>query len=191
MHPPTSHAALHHGLCVWFTGLSGSGKTTTATALARCLTQAGHSVVSVDGDVFRATQSPRLGFSREDRDLNVRRIAETAAVAVHEGHVAVVAAVSPYREMRARARHLVGEAAFVEVFVDTPLEVCEARDPKGLYARARRGDISGLTGVDAPYEKPLDPEIVLDTVRHSVSANAQSVLDFLVSRALLNVAVAP
>ena len=145
------------GVCVWFTGLSGSGKSTTASALIRLLDERGREITVLDGDVVRTHLSKGLGFSREDRDTNVRRIGFVASEVVRHGGIAITAAVSPYRATRDEVRAMVGADRFVEVFVDTPLEVCEARDVKGWYAKARAGEVAAFTGVDDPYEPPLAP----------------------------------
>ncbi len=152
------------GVCVWFTGLSGAGKSTTAEILTTLLLEHGRQVTQLDGDVVRTHLSKGLGFSKEDRDINIRRIGFVAAELVRHGGVAICAAVSPYRATRNDVRNMVGNDNYIEVFVDTPLEVCEERDVKGLYAKARRGEIKGFTGIDDPYEPPLHAEIVLDTV---------------------------
>ena len=170
------------GVCVWFTGLSGAGKSTTAEALISLLMEHGRQVTFLDGDVVRTHLSKGLGFSREDRDTNILRIGFVASEIVKHGGVVVVAAVSPYRAARNRVRALVGDPHFVEVFVDTPLAVCEARDPKGMYRKARAGQLPGFTGIDDPYEPPTSPEVVLDTVRNDVESNARRVLDYLTDR---------
>jgi len=164
------------GLCVWFTGLSGSGKSTTAEALARSFQAQRRYVTLLDGDVVRTHLSKGLGFSREDRDTNIRRIGFVAAEIVRHGGVVICAAISPYQATRDEVRAMVGTNRFVEVFVDTPLEVCESRDPKGLYAKARRGELRGFTGVDDPYERPEAPEITLDTVAQTVEENVRAIL---------------
>jgi sulfate adenylyltransferase len=176
---------LHQGFCIWFTGLSGSGKSTTADALARLLGDMGRVVTVLDGDVVRTHLSRGLGFSREDRDTNIRRIGFVAAEIVRHGGVVLCAAVSPYRSTRTECRAMVGEDRFFEIFVDTPIGVCEQRDTKGLYAKARRGELKGFTGIDDPYEAPLAPELVLDTTRASVEENARRILDLLVERGFL------
>ena len=173
------------GLCVWFTGLSGAGKSTTAAALAARFTERGRPVTVLDGDVVRTHFSKGLGFSKEDRDTNIRRIGFVAAEIVKHGGVVICAAVSPYRATRYEVRQLIGEASFVEVFVDTPLEVCERRDARGLYARARRGEIKGFTGIDDPYEPPYCPEISLDTVSNDVDCNVRLILEYLVQEGFL------
>jgi sulfate adenylyltransferase len=170
------------GVCVWFTGLSGSGKSTTAEALVRMLREHGREVTVLDGDVVRTHLSKGLGFSREDRDTNVRRIGFVASEVVRHGGLVVAAVVSPYRQTRDDVRRMVGADRFVEVFVDTPLEVCEQRDVKGLYARARSGEVASFTGVDDPYEPPLAPELILHTVDTTPEANASLVLDHLAAR---------
>ena len=136
----SEHGRDRRGVCVWLTGLSGSGKTTTASALAALLRERGREVAVLDGDALRAQRPEGLGYSREDRDANVWRMGLAAAGIVERGGVAVCAAISPYRAVRGAVRAMVGAGRFIEVFVDTPLEVCEARDPKGLYARARAGE---------------------------------------------------
>jgi sulfate adenylyltransferase len=167
------------GVCVWFTGLSGSGKSTTADVLAVLLLERGRRLTVLDGDVVRTHLSKGLGFSREDRDANILRIGFVAAEIVRHGGVVICAAVSPYRATRESVRAIVGPERFVEVFVDTPLEVCEQRDPKGTYAKARRGEVRGFTGVDDPYEPPLSPEVTLDTVLFSAAQNAWRVVEHL------------
>jgi sulfate adenylyltransferase len=167
------------GVCVWFTGLSGAGKSTIASVLTVMLQEHGKQVTVLDGDVVRTHLSRGLGFSKEDRDTNIRRIGFVASEIVRHGGVAICAAVSPYRATRNDVRNMVGETHYVEVFVDTPLDVCEQRDVKGLYAKARRGEISGFTGIDDPYEAPQYPEIRLDTVNLSPEANAQIILKHL------------
>jgi sulfate adenylyltransferase len=168
--------ATGRGVCIWFTGLSGSGKSTTAGVLVRLLHERGREVTVLDGDAVRTHLSRGLGFSREDRDTNVRRIGFVAAEVVRHGGLVVAAVVSPYRATRDEVRAMVGPDRFVEVFVDTPLEVCEERDVKGWYAKARAGEVAAFTGVDDPYEPPLHPEIHLLTVERTPEANARLVL---------------
>lgn len=175
-----SYPALHlQGFCVWFTGLSGSGKSTTANILIPLLMENGRRVTMLDGDVVRTHLSRGLGFSKEDRDLNVRRIGFVSAEIVHHGGVVVASAVSPFRSTRNDVRNLVGPDNYIEVFVDTPLTVCEERDTKGMYMKARRGEIKHFTGVDDPYEEPHNPEITLDTVDHTPRANAHRIMELL------------
>jgi adenylyl-sulfate kinase len=151
------------GATVWFTGLSGSGKSTVAVEVERALVARGRAAYLLDGDNVRHGLNADLGFSAADRTENIRRIGEVARLFADAGVVALVPVISPYRADRARARaiHEAVGLPFVEVFVDTPLAVCEARDPKGLYARARAGEITGFTGVDDPYEPPEHPDIRL------------------------------
>ena len=167
------------GVCIWFTGLSGSGKTTTADVLTVLLMEHGRQVTSLDGDVVRTHLSKGLGFSAEDRDTNIRRIGFVASEIVRHGGTAVCAAVSPYKATRDEVRAMVGSDRFIEVFVDTPLDVCESRDAKGMYAMARRGEIKGFTGIDDPYESPDNPEITLDTVSRTPEENARLIIDIL------------
>jgi bifunctional enzyme CysN/CysC len=151
------------GATVWFTGLSGSGKSSVAVEVERRLVGAGRPAYVLDGDNIRHGLNGDLGFSAADRAENVRRVGHVARLLADAGVVALVPLISPYRTDRDRARQLHDEAGlrFVEVFVDTPIELCEARDPKGLYARARAGEITGFTGIDDPYEEPVRPELVL------------------------------
>ncbi len=165
------------GVCIWFTGLSGSGKSTTAEALTTLLIERGRQVTLLDGDVVRTHLSKGLGFSKTDRDVNIRRIGYVASEIVRHGGVAVCAAVSPYRATRGEVRNMVGADRFIEVFVDTPLDVCERRDTKGMYARARRGEIKDFTGIDDPYEPPDNPDLALDTVSATVEENARSIVE--------------
>ncbi|MCH8877471.1 MAG: bifunctional sulfate adenylyltransferase/adenylylsulfate kinase [Chloroflexi bacterium] len=170
------------GVCIWFTGLSGAGKSTTAEVLTVLLLEHGRQVTLLDGDVIRTHLSKGLGFSKEDRDTNVRRIGFVAAQIVRHSGTVICAAVSPYRSTRNEVRSMVGPEHFVEVFVNTPLEICEARDTKGLYAEARRGKITGFTGIDDPYEPPEQAEIVLDTVKRSAEDNARLIQDYLMQQ---------
>jgi sulfate adenylyltransferase len=167
------------GFCVWFTGLSGAGKSTTAEVLTVLLMEHGRQITVLDGDVVRTHLSKGLGFSKEDRDTNIRRIGFVASEIVRHGGVVICAAVSPYRATRDDVRNMVGPERFVEVYVDTPLWVCEQRDVKGMYAMARRGEIKEFTGIDDPYEPPVSPEIALDTVNYSAEVNARFILDYL------------
>jgi sulfate adenylyltransferase len=170
------------GVCIWFTGLSGAGKSTTAEILTVLLSERGRRATILDGDVVRTHLSKGLGFSKEDRDTNIRRIGFVAAEIVRHGGVVICAAVSPYLMTRNEVRGMVGPDYFIEVFVDTPLEVCEQRDAKGMYAKARRGEITGFTGIDDPYEPPIHPEITLDTVVQTPEENAHRILANLIQR---------
>ncbi len=175
----TYPARHRQGACIWFTGLSGAGKSTTAEVLTTLLLERGRQVTVLDGDVVRTHLSKGLGFSKEDRDTNIRRIGFVAAEIVRHGGLVIAAAVSPYRATRDDVRQMVGQDRFIEVFVDTPLEVCEQRDVKGMYAKARRGEIKDFTGIDDPYEPPANPEITLDTVGQTAEGNARRILEYL------------
>jgi sulfate adenylyltransferase len=180
-----SEPAQRAGACVWFTGLSGSGKTTTASIVAETVLSEGRYVTMLDGDIVRTHLSDGLGYTRADRDTNIRRIGFVAREIVRHGGLVVCATVSPYRSTREEVRALVGSTQFIEVFVDTPLEECERRDVKGFYARARAGELTGFTGLDDPYEPPSKPELVLDDPSASAEANAERVLNELRRRGLL------
>jgi sulfate adenylyltransferase len=175
------------GVCIWFTGLSAAGKSTTAEVLTVLLLEHGRQVTVLDGDVVRTHLSKGLGFSKDDRDINIRRIGYVAAEIVRHGGVVVCAAVSPYRATRNDVRNMVGKEHFIEVFVDTPLSVCEERDTKGLYAQARRGEIKDFTGIDDPYELPQHAEITVDTVAHTREENARSILDHLIREGFVRI----
>jgi sulfate adenylyltransferase len=181
MYPPRHK----QGFCIWFTGLSGSGKSTTAEILTSLMLANGKQVTVLDGDVVRTHLSKGLGFSPEDRDTNILRIRFVAGEIARHGGAIICAAISPYRATRNEARKMVGEDRFIEIFVDTPIEVCESRDVKGLYARARRGQITGFTGVDDPYEAPTDPEITLYTVDTTPEENAHKIIEYLVEQGYL------
>ncbi len=173
------------GACIWFTGLHNAGKSTTASVLTALLQEYGRTVTLLDGDVVRTHFSEGLGFSKDDRDDHVRRMGYVASEIVRHGGIAICAAVSPYRATRNDVRSMIGSDHYVEVFVDTPLEVCEERDTKGLYARARRGDITGFTGIDDPYEAPQNPELRLDTLDQTAEENARSIVLRLVETGFL------
>jgi sulfate adenylyltransferase len=175
------------GVCIWFTGLSGAGKSTTAEVLTQLLLEFGRTLTVLDGDVVRTHLSKGLGFSEEDRNTNIRRIGWVAAEIVRHGGTSICAAISPYRAIRNEVRAMVGSEHFVEVFVDTPIEVCEQRDYKGMYAKARRGEIKGFTGIDDPYEAPEHPEITLDTVSCTPEENAHKIVQYLLKQGLLRV----
>lgn len=174
------------GVCVWFTGLSGSGKSTTAEVLTVLLMERGRQVSVLDGDVVRSHLSRGLGFTKQDRDANILRMGFVASEIVRAGGAVVCAAVSPYAATRDAVRDMIGADRFVEVFVNTPLDVCEKRDTKGLYAKARRGEITRFTGIDDPYETPLRPDLELETVVHSPEANARAIADELARRGFIS-----
>ena len=166
----------HPGRVLWFTGLSGSGKSTIANALDEVLNGRNLKTYILDGDNIRMGLNRDLGFSPEDRKENIRRISEVAKLFADSGTIVLTAFISPYREDRDLAREFIGED-FVEVFVDTPLDVCESRDPKGLYKKARAGEIKGFTGIDAPYEEPLNAEVRLDNL--SIEDSVEFLIDYL------------
>ncbi len=165
------------GFILWLTGLSGAGKTTISKALAPALQERGCQVELLDGDLVRTHLSKGLSFTKEDRDTNIRRIGFVAHLLSRNGVVVIVAAISPYRATRNEVRQM--EPNFVEVYVQTPLEVCEGRDVKGLYAKARAGEIKGFTGIDDPYEEPLNPEIICNTTKETVETSVENVISKL------------
>ena len=169
------------GATIWMTGLPGSGKSTIAKMLEERLVVAGRPAYRLDGDNLRHGLNSDLGFAHEDRTENVRRAAHVARLFADAGVLAVVSLISPYASDRALAReiHVAAQLPFLEVFIDTPLEVCEGRDPKGLYARARRGEITGFTGVDDPYERPMNADVVLRTQEQDAETSVQQVLTAL------------
>lgn len=171
------------GCVVWFTGLSGAGKTTISRVLERELRSRGKRVEVLDGDVVRENLSQGLGFSREDRDTNIRRIGFVAHLLARNGVKVLAAAISPYREIRDEVRREVGD--FFEVYVSTPLEICESRDVKGLYAKARAGEIKGFTGIDDPYEPPERPEVEVSTVGETPQECAARIIKELETRGYL------
>ncbi len=164
---------------VWLTGLSGAGKSTLAFALEKRLLELGHASFVLDGDNVRHGLNRDLGFSHEDRTENIRRIAEVAKLMNEAGLIVISAFISPYRDDREIARRIIGQEAFLEIHVSTPLQVCEQRDPKGLYKRAREGKIPEFTGVTAPYEAPLAPALALETGSTSVAACIDVLLGIL------------
>jgi adenylylsulfate kinase len=175
----------HRGAVLWFTGLSGSGKSTIGHRVERLLIERGAFAYVLDGDNIRHGLNSDLGFSPEDRVENIRRIGEVSRLFADSGALVVSAFISPYRKDRDRIRGLMGPGEFVEVFVDTPLEICEARDPKGLYKKARAGEISNFTGLDAPYETPEKPEVHLETADLSIDEAAAQVISYLEEKKIL------
>lgn len=169
------------GATVWVTGLSGSGKSTIGAALEETLIRGGRAAYRLDGDNLRHGLNADLAFSADERTENIRRVGEVARLFADAGLVAIVPVISPYRAGRDRVRRIHQEAdlKFVEVFVDTPIEVCEQRDPKGLYAKARAGEIRGFTGIDDPYEPPVHPELRIDTSETSVEKAVAAILGHL------------
>lgn len=167
------------GALIWMTGLSASGKSTIAYTLEHALVQRGHLAYVLDGDNIRHGLNKNLGFSAEDRQENIRRIGEVGKLFVDAGVITITAFISPYRADRDTARQTVGQGDFFEVFCDTPIEVCEHRDPKGLYKKARAGEIKGFTGIDDPYEAPEKPELVIDASKLTPEAAAVALIELL------------
>jgi bifunctional enzyme CysN/CysC len=172
----------HVGAIVWLTGLSGAGKSTLAMALERALFDRGWAAYTIDGDNVRRGLNADLGFSPEDRQENIRRVGEVAALFADAGLVCITAFISPFHDDRLRARAAAGQRPFVEVYVKSELSTCEARDPKGLYRKARRGEIKGFTGIDSPYEEPDAPELVIDTQHRDETACIAQLVEFVVTR---------
>ncbi len=164
---------------LWFTGLSGSGKSTIAQHLERKLYNEGFFVQVLDGDNIRAGINNNLSFSPEDRAENIRRIAEIAKLYLNTGVITLNSFISPTKAIRAKAKEIIGPEDFIEIFINTPLEVCEARDVKGLYKKARKGEIKGFTGIDAPYEAPEHPAIVIKTADKSVDASVEEIFEYI------------
>lgn len=168
---------------IWLTGLSGAGKSTIANALEQALVDKGRHTFLLDGDNLRMGLCKDLGFADADRVENIRRVAEVSKLLVDAGLIVITAFISPFQQDRAMARDVIGPDEFVEVFVDTSLEECERRDPKGLYGRARAGEIKNFTGIDSAYEKPTDPDISINTVEEPLSVSIGRVLEYLDKRA--------
>lgn len=169
----------HRSAVLWFTGLSGSGKSTIANEVEKRLYETGISSYVLDGDNIRFGLNSNLGFSATDRQENIRRIGEVAKLFVDAGTITLTAFISPYRVDRDQVRALLGPTEFIEIFVDTPIEVCEGRDVKQLYAKARRGEITGFTGIDAPYEAPVEPEITIDTSKQPLTQSVDQIMAYL------------
>ena len=170
------------GLMIWFTGLSGSGKSTVAIALERELHKRGLLCRILDGDNIRCGINNNLGFSPADRVENIRRIAEVGKLFVDTGIITIAAFISPNNDLREMAAKIIGKDNFVEVYISTPIEVCEQRDVKGLYAKARRGEIKDFTGVSAPFEAPQSPDLELDTSSLSLEESVNSLLDYILPK---------
>ena len=175
------------GCTIWFTGLPSSGKSTTAFTLEHELISLGYLAYALDGDNVRHGLNNNLGFSAEDREENIRRVGEVAKLFADGGVITMTSFISPYRKDRDFARKVHNDAGpcFVEVFVDTPMEICERRDPKGLYKKARIGEIKGFTGINDPYEPPLNPEIVVRTAEHPPHIITAQILSFLIRNGIL------
>ena len=174
------------GAVIWFTGLSGSGKSTLAHAVEEKLFESGHLSYVLDGDNIRHGLNKNLGFSPEDREENIRRIGEVSKLFADAGILAMTAFISPYRSDRDKARALVESGKFIEIYVKVPLEVAEQRDPKGLYKKARAGEIKEFTGIDAPYEEPSNAELIIDTSKHSLEESTEIVINFLKEKKIIN-----
>lgn len=170
---------------LWFTGLSGSGKSTLANALEHRLFAAEHFTYVLDGDNVRHGLNRDLGFTAEDREENIRRIGEVGKLFVHAGMIVLTAFISPFRSDRRMVRALLQEGEFVEIYVRAPLDVCEQRDPKGLYQRARSGEIKDFTGIDSPYEAPTEPEIIIDTGENDLETSVAELEDALRERGII------
>lgn len=171
-----------HSIMIWFTGLSGSGKSTLAIALERELQNRGLLCRILDGDNIRSGINNNLGFTAEDRVENIRRIAEIGKLFVDTGVITIAAFISPNNELREMASNIIGKENFVEVYISTPIEECEKRDVKGLYAKARRGEIKNFTGISAPFEAPEDAALSIDTSKHSVKESVDMLLDLILPK---------
>lgn len=176
----------HANLVLWFTGLSGSGKSTIANAVEVLLVEKGLHTYILDGDNVRKGLNNNLSFSPEDRKENIRRIGEVANLMLDAGLIVLSAFVSPYREDRAKVKAIVGEENFIEVFVNTPIEECERRDVKGLYAKARKGEITNFTGISAPYEAPFQPDIEIDTTKQTIAESVATIFSVIENKLKLN-----
>lgn len=172
----------HGSLVVWFTGLSGSGKSTLANLVEEKLFHKGIHTFSLDGDNIRGGLNNNLSFSREDREENLRRIAEVSKLFVDSGTVVIASFISPLQEDRDKIEQIIGEDDFIEVFVNTPLEVCESRDVKGLYKKARAGEIKNFTGIDAPYEHPENPALEIKTNEEKIEAATERIVAYLTNK---------
>ncbi|WP_083374294.1 adenylyl-sulfate kinase [Methylobacterium sp. C1] len=175
----------------WFTGLSGAGKSSIANAVDRALTEAGRHTMVLDGDNLRHGLSSDLGFNDADRVENIRRAAETARLMADAGLIVIVSLISPFRKERGMARCIAGDIPFLEIFVDTPLQVCEGRDPKGLYLKARAGKIPNFTGISAPYEAPEAPDLVAPTEGRTIEQSATSIISRLMNNSNLKATIDP
>ena len=176
------------GVCLWFTGLSGSGKSTVAVEAQNLLFEQGFRTYILDGDNIRHGLNKDLGFTPEDRTENIRRIGEVSHLFVDAALITMTAFISPYRADRDKVREIMGDGEFVEVYVECDLEVCEERDPKGLYKKARAGEIPNFTGISAPYEAPEKPELVINTSEErDVKKNARKVVDYLAEKGYINI----
>jgi len=176
----------HKSRVLWFTGLSGSGKSTIANATEKLLFDEGFQTYILDGDNVRMGLNKDLGFSPEDRTENIRRITEVAKLFADSGSLVLTAFISPYLEDRLQAREIIGQEDFIEIYIKADLSVCESRDPKGLYKKARAGEIKGFTGIDAPYEAPKNPELIIESDKYDVDTCAEKIVDFLIRKNIIN-----
>lgn len=172
----------HSSLVVWLTGLSGSGKSTIADHLEQYLFKKGIHTANLDGDLLRTGLNKDLGFSEEDRSENIRRIAEISKILSDNGLVVIAAFVSPFSKDRNLVKKTVGEENFIEIFVQTSIEECERRDVKGLYSKARKGDLKNFTGIDSPYENPINPDLIIDTEKTSIEDSVQLLCTLVLSK---------
>lgn len=179
----------HKSTIIWFTGLSGSGKSTIACALEKRLHELSAQTYILDGDNMRYGLNSDLGFTSEDRKENIRRIGEVSKLFVDAGVIVLSSFISPFIEDRGFVRGIVSKDEFIEIYVKCPLEICERRDPKGLYSRARKGEIKHFTGIDSPYEKPVSPEITIDTSHTDVNQSVDSIIDYLHRRSYIEIAM--
>jgi len=168
-----------HLKVIWFTGLSGAGKSSLANQLSQALVKEGHKVSILDGDVLRQKLSHDLGFSDEDRIEHMRRVIALSKQQLEDGMFVITALISPFKEMRELARQTIGQEQFIEVYVNTPLSVCEERDTKGLYQKARLGLIKQMTGIDSAYEAPTNPEVTIDTSQDEINQSVLKILNFI------------
>ncbi|PHA03689.1 adenylyl-sulfate kinase [Bacillus pseudomycoides] len=175
----------NYSFVLWFTGLSSSGKSTVANAVARKLFDKNISNYVLDGDNIRHGLNKDLGFSEEDRTENIRRIGEVAKLFVDNGTIVLTAFISPFREDRQQVRDILEQGEFIEVFVKCPIEECEKRDPKGLYKKARSGEIKQFTGIDSPYEEPIQAEVIVETHRYSIEQCAEQIIAYLQERSFI------
>lgn len=175
----------HHSFVLWFTGLSASGKSTVANAVARKLFEKNIGNYVLDGDNIRHGLNKDLGFSESDRTENIRRIGEVAKLFVDQGTIVLTAFISPFRVDRQQVRDILEKDEFIEVFVKCPIEECEKRDPKGLYKKARQGDIKQFTGIDSPYEEPVEAEVVVETHIYSIEQCAEQIIGYLQERSFI------
>ena len=176
----------HKSRVLWFTGLSGSGKSTIANATEKLLFDEGFQTYILDGDNVRMGLNKDLGFSPEHRTENIRRITEVAKLFADSGSLVLTAFISPYLEDRLQAREIIGQEDFIEIYIKADLSVCESRDPKGLYKKARAGEIKGFTGIDAPYEAPKNPELIIESDKYDVDTCAEKIVEFLIRKNIIN-----